>query len=130
MPGATFAQIKALQARTGRPLKDCKEALNQVDCDEDRAAALLQPAASGDPPAEETAAVKEAAAKNPVEEGAPKEAAEEAAKAADEAAAAKAAEAAAAAKAVADGTAPEEGDDTPRVEEPKVEAAEQQSAEV
>eukprot|EP00619_Florenciella_sp_RCC1007_P005509 CAMPEP_0205910228 /NCGR_PEP_ID=MMETSP1325-20131115/4319_1 /ASSEMBLY_ACC=CAM_ASM_000708 /TAXON_ID=236786 /ORGANISM="Florenciella sp., Strain RCC1007" /LENGTH=245 /DNA_ID=CAMNT_0053276569 /DNA_START=15 /DNA_END=752 /DNA_ORIENTATION=- len=41
--------------------------------------------------------------------------------------AAKAAEAAAAAKAVADGTAPEEVDETPRLEEPK---GEQQSAEV
>ena len=30
---ATFKQIQALQARSGRNLKDCKEALNNHDCD-------------------------------------------------------------------------------------------------
>ena len=40
MPNASFAQIKALQARTGKKMKECKDALNQCDCDEEKAAAL------------------------------------------------------------------------------------------
>ncbi len=54
---ASFAQIKSLQARTGKPIKQCKDALNAADGDEDKAAAALlsasaEVASKGDAPAQ------------------------------------------------------------------------------
>jgi hypothetical protein len=40
-PKASYEQIRELQTRTGRPLKDCKQALNENSCDVEAAAKAL-----------------------------------------------------------------------------------------
>ena len=47
---ANFGQIKALHARTGKPFKDCKDALNASGLDADKAYAVLMGGGTGQAP--------------------------------------------------------------------------------
>ena len=78
---ASFAQIKEVQARTGKSLKECKDALNRHDCDIDKAvedlggdAAAAAPAATAAAAAADSAPAPNAAEAAPPPAAAPAEA--------------------------------------------------------